>query len=98
LHRRSRRFPGGTAPDSGLSLFEDLVEFFLIFKEEIRNVEKSVSLKTDIHKRGLHARQHTADTAFVNPADQPDVCIPFIIHFDQFVVFQHCDLRLVWRR
>src|SRR5439155_25053064 len=57
-----------------------------------------VPIKTDIYERGLHARKHTADAAVIDAACQPDAGIPFVVHLNQFVVFEHGDLRLVRRR
>ncbi len=77
---------------------EDLVVLFLVLVKEVGNIEEGVALEADVHKRGLHAGEHTADAALVNAADQADVGVPFEINLDQLVVFQHGDLRLVRRR
>ena len=77
---------------------EDLVVFFLVLVEEVGNVKESITFEADIHKRRLHAGEHTADAPLVNATHQTDVRIAFEIHLDQLVVFQHGDLRLVRRR
>ena len=83
--------------DPGFRLRDDFVVLLGIF-EEVRNIQKGVPIETHIYERGLHARKHTADAAFINAACQPDAGIPFVVHLNQFVVFEHGDLRLVRRR
>src|SRR5579864_6169029 len=47
---------------------DDMVEF-LEFLQEVGDVEESVAIEANIHKRGLHAGKHACDTAFIDAAN-----------------------------
>ena len=79
-------------------LFENFVEFFLVLEEEIRNVEKGISVEADVHECRLHPGQHPADSPFIDSSYQPHIRISLKIHFHQLVVFHDGQLRLVRRR
>jgi hypothetical protein len=99
--RSGRRcLPGFCLKADGIRFrfFENLVVIFLVLKEEIRNVEESISVQPDSHEGRLHSRKHPADTAFIDSSYQPDIRISLKIHFHQLVVFHDGQLRLVRRR
>jgi hypothetical protein len=77
---------------------EDFLVFLLVLVKEIGNIQERVPVKANIDERRLHARENAVNAALVNATYQADVRIALEIHLYQLVVFQHCDLRLVWRR
>jgi hypothetical protein len=54
---------------------------------EVRNVKERVALKSDIHKRGLHARKHARDFAVVNRACECVFVLALVINLRQRIVF-----------
>jgi len=78
-------------------LREHLVVFLFILIE-IRDVEERVPLQANVDERRLHAGKNPADTPLVDSTHEPDVNLALVIDFDQLVVFQHGDLRLMRRR
>jgi hypothetical protein len=95
--RRRSGFRRGVLTDAGLGFGHHAVIFVRVF-EKIGDVQEGVAVKPDVHESGLHAGQHPAHAAFVNPAHQADVGIPLIENFYQIVFFKHSHLRLVRRR
>jgi len=69
LSRRWARLAGlpAVAVAAVIAAIEFRRVFFLLF-EEIRDVEESVALEAEVHKRGLHAGKNPGDTALVNGA------------------------------
>jgi hypothetical protein len=55
------------AVGAGVASFKFRRVFFLLF-EEIRDVEESVTLQSQVDKRGLHAGKNPGDTALVDGA------------------------------
>src|ERR1044071_3348739 len=39
---------------------------FIFFHQEVGNIEECVALQPNVHKGGLHARQHAGDASLVN--------------------------------
>src|SRR5579864_4754023 len=47
---------------------DDMVEFLELLKE-VGDVEESVAIEANVHKRRLHAGKHACDTAFIDAAN-----------------------------
>ena len=63
-----------------------------LFVKEIRDVKERVALQADIHKSGLHSRQHAHHASFVNIADDPLVLFAaFDIELGDSFIFDDRD-------
>ena len=56
---------------------------------DVRSVQESRPLQSDVDKRRLHARQHAADNAFIDVANQPAAPGALDKHFLQDAVLHH---------
>ena len=65
---------------------------------QIRGVQETRPLHSDVHECGLHARKHPGDAALVDVADDPFGVGPLHDQLHQFAVFEHGDADLVGRR
>ena len=101
--RKGRRGRGrGRRTSLGTLQFEDLVlhagynfVVFLGILEKIGDIEKGVAIETDIHKGGLHARQHSRNSTFVNASRQRVFVFSLMIDFDDLLVLHDRHTRLV---
>ena len=66
---------------------DDLFVLFGVF-EEIGNVKEGIALETDVHERGLHARQDFRYLTFIDVADDALRSMPLDVKLNEFVVFQ----------
>jgi hypothetical protein len=64
---------------------------------EIGDVEKRVALQADVHKTGLHARQHTRYASVINRARESVLILALVIDLSEFVLFDDRQPRLMRR-
>jgi hypothetical protein len=87
----------GTFPPGANALLyrgQDAVIFFDPF-QEIRDVQKGISLQPDIYEGRLHPGQNTRDSTLADAPGQTMFLFALEIHLDDLPVFQNRDLGLV---
>ncbi len=73
------------------------VGVFVFLQQEIGDIEKRVTLQSDIDKCGLHSRQHARHPAFIDGTRQGVFVFTFVINFRKLVFFDYRNFRFVRR-
>jgi hypothetical protein len=64
-----------------LGLPMTVLVIFKIF-ENVADVQEGVAVKPDVHERGLHARKHPRNSAFVDTANQRELFFALDVNLD----------------
>jgi hypothetical protein len=67
----------------------------LVFLQEVRNVEKCITLQAEVHKRGLHAGEYASDAPLVDTTGERILVGPLEMNLHQLIVFQQRHSGLV---